>query len=37
MGLLIQLLSVRLGVATGRHLDELGRYEYPLGLELFFG
>lgn len=29
MGLLIQLLSLRLGVATGRHLAELCRDEYP--------
>ncbi|KAL9229802.1 hypothetical protein vseg_005231 [Gypsophila vaccaria] len=29
MGLLIQLLSARLGVATGRHLAELCRVEYP--------
>jgi len=29
MGLLIQLLSARLGVATGRHLAELCRHEYP--------
>lgn len=29
MGLLIQLLSVRIGVATGRHLAELCREEYP--------
>ncbi|XP_027091106.1 metal transporter Nramp3.2 [Coffea arabica] len=29
MGLLIQLLSLRLGVATGRHLAELCREEYP--------
>ncbi|KAF5192506.1 Metal transporter [Thalictrum thalictroides] len=29
MGLLIQLLSARLGVATGRHLAELCRDEYP--------
>lgn len=29
MGLLIQLLSARLGVATGRHLAELCRAEYP--------
>ncbi|XP_022768691.1 metal transporter Nramp2 [Durio zibethinus] len=28
-GLLIQLLSARLGVATGRHLAELCREEYP--------
>ena len=28
MGLLIQLLSARLGVATGRHLAELCREEY---------
>ncbi|KAJ4966320.1 hypothetical protein NE237_018169 [Protea cynaroides] len=29
MGLLIQSLSARLGVATGRHLAELCREEYP--------
>ncbi|KAF9593886.1 hypothetical protein IFM89_025820 [Coptis chinensis] len=29
MGLLIQLLSARLGVATGKHLAELCRDEYP--------
>ncbi|KAK7406494.1 hypothetical protein VNO78_08121 [Psophocarpus tetragonolobus] len=29
MGLIIQLLSARLGVATGRHLAELCREEYP--------
>ncbi|XP_010444665.1 PREDICTED: metal transporter Nramp4 [Camelina sativa] len=29
IGLLIQLLSARLGVATGRHLAELCREEYP--------
>ncbi|KAL8492082.1 hypothetical protein ACS0TY_023630 [Phlomoides rotata] len=29
MGLLIQLLSARIGVATGRHLAELCREEYP--------
>ncbi|KAG0458540.1 hypothetical protein HPP92_023697 [Vanilla planifolia] len=29
MGLMIQLLSARLGVATGRHLAELCRVEYP--------
>ncbi|XP_027360029.1 metal transporter Nramp4 isoform X2 [Abrus precatorius] len=29
MGLVIQLLSARLGVATGRHLAELCREEYP--------
>ncbi|KAF3794279.1 Metal transporter [Nymphaea thermarum] len=29
MGLMIQLLSARLGVATGRHLAELCRDEYP--------
>ncbi|KAL0926020.1 hypothetical protein M5K25_004401 [Dendrobium thyrsiflorum] len=29
MGLLIQLLSARLGVVTGRHLAELCREEYP--------
>ncbi|KAJ8425124.1 hypothetical protein Cgig2_011090 [Carnegiea gigantea] len=29
MGLLIQLLSARLGVVTGRHLAELCRDEYP--------
>lgn len=38
MGLLIQLLSARLGVATGRHLAELCREEYPkwAGLLLWF-
>ncbi|KAL3505082.1 hypothetical protein ACH5RR_034923 [Cinchona calisaya] len=38
MGLLIQLLSLRLGVATGRHLAELCREEYPYwaGLLLWF-
>ncbi|CAH9078169.1 unnamed protein product [Cuscuta europaea] len=38
MGLLIQLLSARLGVATGRHLAELCREEYPYwaGLLLWF-
>lgn len=30
MGLLIQLLSARVGVATGRHLAELCREEYPV-------
>ncbi|PKA49773.1 Metal transporter Nramp2 [Apostasia shenzhenica] len=30
MGLLIQLLSARLGVVTGRHLAEICREEYPL-------
>ncbi|XP_071733302.1 metal transporter Nramp2-like [Rutidosis leptorrhynchoides] len=29
MGLLIQLLSARIGVATGKHLAELCRVEYP--------
>lgn len=29
MGLLIQLLAVRVGVATGKHLAELCREEYP--------
>eukprot|EP00257_Ricinus_communis_P000495 XP_002510129.2 metal transporter Nramp2 [Ricinus communis] len=29
MGLLIQMLSARVGVATGRHLAELCREEYP--------
>ncbi|EYU44458.1 hypothetical protein ABFS82_08G055100 [Erythranthe guttata] len=29
MGLIVQLLSARLGVATGRHLAELCREEYP--------
>lgn len=29
MGLLIQLLAARIGVATGRHLAELCRDEYP--------
>ncbi|CAM8884563.1 unnamed protein product [Rhodiola kirilowii] len=29
MGLLVQLLSARLGVVTGRHLAELCREEYP--------
>nr|WNH25160.1 natural resistance-associated macrophage protein 2 [Fagopyrum tataricum] len=29
MGLLIQLLSARVGVATGKHLAELCREEYP--------
>ncbi|KAL6551758.1 Metal transporter [Orobanche gracilis] len=29
MGLLVQMLSARLGVATGRHLAELCREEYP--------
>lgn len=38
MGLLIQLLSARVGVATGRHLSELCREEYPTwaGLLLWF-
>ncbi|KAL6215429.1 hypothetical protein ACLB2K_014859 [Fragaria x ananassa] len=38
MGLLVQLLSARLGVATGRHLAELCREEYPkwAGLVLWF-
>ncbi|XP_057481164.1 metal transporter Nramp3.2-like [Actinidia eriantha] len=30
MGLLVQLLAARLGVATGRHLAELCRDEYPM-------
>lgn len=30
MGLLVQLLAARLGVATGRHLAELCREEYPV-------
>ncbi|KAD0767442.1 hypothetical protein E3N88_43738 [Mikania micrantha] len=30
VGLLVQLLSARLGVATGRHLAELCREEYPI-------
>lgn len=34
MGLLIQLLSARLGVATGRHLAELCREEYPKWAQL---
>ncbi|MFS7973735.1 putative NRAMP family protein [Helianthus anomalus] len=29
IGLLVQLLSSQLGVATGRHLAELCREEYP--------
>ncbi|CAK9155396.1 unnamed protein product [Ilex paraguariensis] len=29
LGLLIQLLSLRVGVATGRHMAELCREEYP--------
>jgi natural resistance-associated macrophage protein 2 len=29
MGALVQLLSARLGVATGKHLAELCREEYP--------
>uniref|UniRef100_J3LQR2 Metal transporter n=1 Tax=Oryza brachyantha TaxID=4533 RepID=J3LQR2_ORYBR len=29
MGLLVQLLAARLGVATGKHLAELCRDEYP--------
>lgn len=29
MGLLIQLLSARVGVVTGKHLAELCREEYP--------
>ncbi|GAA0139988.1 secondary carrier transporter [Lithospermum erythrorhizon] len=29
MGLLIQLLALRLGVATGRHMAEICREEYP--------
>ncbi|GFP83923.1 metal transporter nramp2 [Phtheirospermum japonicum] len=38
MGLLIQLLSARVGVATGRHLAELCREEYPYwaGIVLWF-
>ncbi|PKI42609.1 metal transporter Nramp2-like [Punica granatum] len=38
MGLLIQMLSARVGVATGRHLAELCREEYPgwAGLALWF-
>ncbi|KAL3840454.1 hypothetical protein ACJIZ3_025045 [Penstemon smallii] len=38
MGLLIQILSLRLGVATGRHLAEICREEYPYwaGLMLWF-
>lgn len=38
MGLMIQLLSARIGVATGRHLAELCREEYPrwAGLLLWF-
>nr|CCM80485.1 Nramp2.1 [Psychotria gabriellae] len=38
MGLLIQLLSARVGVATGKHLAELCREEYPYwaGLLLWF-
>lgn len=38
MGLLIQLLSARVGVATGKHLSELCREEYPkwAGLLLWF-
>lgn len=38
MGLLIQLLSARVGVATGKHLAELCREEYPkwTGLLLWF-
>nr|WNH25163.1 natural resistance-associated macrophage protein 5 [Fagopyrum tataricum] len=35
MGLLIQLLAARLGVATGRHLAELCRIEYPNWARLF--
>ncbi|KAK4779409.1 hypothetical protein SAY86_006937 [Trapa natans] len=34
MGLLIQTLSARVGVATGRHLAELCREEYPRGVGL---
>ncbi|KAI3991689.1 hypothetical protein MKX01_038087 [Papaver californicum] len=34
MGLLIQLLSARLGVATGKHLAELCREEYPKWVSL---
>ncbi|CAI9115915.1 OLC1v1016928C1 [Oldenlandia corymbosa var. corymbosa] len=38
MGLLIQLLSARVGVATGKHLAELCREEYPYwaGILLWF-
>lgn len=38
MGLLIQMLSARVGVATGRHLAELCREEYPrwVGFALWF-
>lgn len=38
MGLLIQLLALRLGVATGRHLAEICREQYPFwaGLMLWF-
>ncbi|CAN4122599.1 unnamed protein product [Withania somnifera] len=38
MGLMIQLLSARIGVATGRHLAELCREEYPkwAGILLWF-
>lgn len=32
MGLLIQLLSARLGVATGKHLAEICREVYPKGV-----
>ncbi|CAM6015402.1 unnamed protein product [Sphagnum balticum] len=35
MGLLIQMLAARLGVATGRHLAELCRDEYPVWARLF--
>lgn len=34
MGLLIQLLSARLGVATGKHLAEICREEYPKWVRL---
>ncbi|KAI3763022.1 hypothetical protein L1987_53469 [Smallanthus sonchifolius] len=34
MGLLIQLLSARVGVATGKHLSELCREEYSKGVGL---
>ncbi|CAK9264505.1 unnamed protein product [Sphagnum jensenii] len=35
MGLLIQMLAARLGVATGRHLAELCRDEYPVWARMF--
>lgn len=35
MGLLIQKLAARLGVATGHHLAELCREEYPVWARLF--